>query len=131
MTTEKEQTASRAAHGESVLDLHEQWTRVLGRISAGPLRRLPKLTRAEKAALLDEARTLERRIAGTPSRSIAEVGLKLKMAACSLIMPGGRQPLVDSAARDLLVPGFGNPDARADPRRRGVTVTVHLIRLTE
>jgi hypothetical protein len=96
----------------SVLELHEQWTRVLGRISAGPLRRLPKLTRAERTALQEEARALERRIAQTPSRCNGEVALKLKMAACSILMPGARAPLTESAARDLRSPAPGTPLAR-------------------
>jgi hypothetical protein len=79
-----------------------------GALRPGPLR-LPKLTRAEKTALVEEAQALERRIAGTPSRCITELALKLKMAACPLLMPGARQPLTDSAARDLRAPAPGTP----------------------
>ena len=112
MTTGKDSLAP-AADGDTVLDLHEQWTRVLGRISAGPLRRIPRLTKAQREAILEEARLLEWRIAMTPSRTIAEVALKLKMAACSTLMPGARKPLVESAARDLRAPAPGTPLSRA------------------
>jgi len=122
MTTEP--TAPHPAGGESVLALHARWTEILDLLTrlrlfeatarqarvrpdedaepgadAGRKRRRP--TRAERAALVAEGRALERRIAGTRARRMAEVVLKLKMAACPILISGDWRPLVESAARDL------------------------------
>lgn len=118
MTGESNRPPRRGAREGSVIALHGEWLRIQNRLTGAPIGHEPPLTKSARIALAAEGRALERRIVETRSRSIAEVVLKLKLAACPILLSGGWRPLVDSAARDLSHPDPGTPLARI-ARRRG------------
>jgi hypothetical protein len=94
-------TSRSPENGPGVAALHSRWVDILGRLTGAPIGHAPPLSEGEIEELHATAAGIERQVAATPARQLAEVTLKLKMAGCAILFSGAVPQLIESAVNDL------------------------------